>query len=178
MIRLDKSQSPGCGATGFLKGLQAASSMLRSECIYAKKEVENFLTMSRTGILLQLGIDPLTQRLRSFSLSVCQVFFWFFICVFLPRQDSVDGTAVGRHHDFGVASGQGGFHHLHHPGVNHPNFRRPVATRGSHSSDTSSAYSGSDTMQVCKIILFYWSHTVRSYSMLIDGIARVFSDAQ
>ena len=42
MIRLDKSQSPGCGATGFRKGLQAASSMLRSECIYAKKEVENF----------------------------------------------------------------------------------------------------------------------------------------
>ena len=86
------------------------------------------------------------------------MFFWFLICVFLPRQDSVDGTAVGRHHDFGIASGQGGFHHLHHPGANHPNFRRPVATRGSHSSDTSSAYSGSDTMQVCKIILFYCSH--------------------
>lgn len=66
-------------------------------------------------------------------------------------QDSVDGTAVGLHHDFSVASSaNSGFQHLHHPNAHPVNYRRPVAARGSHSSDTSSAYSGSDTMQVRK----------------------------
>lgn len=64
--------------------------------------------------------------------------------------DSVDGTSTGLHHDF-VLQSSGGFHQLHfnhhHPNVHQVNYRRPLVPRGSHSSDTSSAYSGSDTMQ-------------------------------
>ncbi len=81
----------------------------------------------------------------------------------------MDGTPVGMHHNFAMASsgssGNLGYHHsnvqhLHHSNVQQVSYRRPLVPRGSHSSDTSSAYSGSDTMQVrrskiCKVMTGY-----------------------
>ncbi len=75
-------------------------------------------------------------------------------------QDSVDGTSTGKHHEFSMNHGVG-FHHANF--VPQVNFMRPVVPRGSHSSDTSSAYSGSDTMQVESIICLRFVTTMIKY---------------
>ena len=93
----------------------------------------------------------------------------------LSSPDSVDGTPMGLHHDFSMPSSGGsgslGFHqlHLHHHAnqVHQVNYRRPLVPRGSHSSDTSSAYSGSDTMQVCRFFRAHFNQLLSTQSYLL-----------
>jgi len=78
------------------------------------------------------------------SWNTIRIIVTFLTWIKFKFQDTVDGTSTGKHHDF-LVSHAASFHQPNY--VHQGNFMRPVVPRGSHSSDTSSAYSGSDTMQ-------------------------------